>query len=194
MKLNNDYFLLRHGQTIYQKEQRRVNYPAKENFSITLTEEGKEMIKQVAEGLKGKAIDLIFASPFLRTKQSAEIVAGILGIGKIIYDHRLVDINLGEFSGRPQEEHSNFFIDENERFDKRPAGGESWRDVMDRASSFLADVEKGYKGKNILIVSHGDPVWLMAGLLSGLKEEEFLSTRKTEKNNLYPEVGELIKP
>ena len=194
MKLNNDYFLLRHGQTIYQKEQRRVNYPAKENFSITLTEEGKEMIKQVAEGLKGKAIDLIFASPFLRTKQSAEIVDGILGIGKIIYDHRLVDINLGEFSGRPQEEHSNFFIDENERFDKRPAGGESWRDVMDRASSFLADVEKGYKGKNILIVSHGDPVWLMAGLLSGLKEEEFLSTRKTEKNNLYPEVGELIKP
>ncbi|MFH1967994.1 MAG: histidine phosphatase family protein [bacterium] len=193
MTLKNNYFLLRHGQTIYQKENRKINYPADADYSLTITEEGKEMIKKVAEQLKSEKIDLIFASPFLRTKQSAEIVSDILGIENINYDERIIDIKMGEFANRSHEEYANFFANEEERFTKRPRGGENWNDIIARTKTFLNDTEKQHKDKNILIISHGDPIWLMAGILKGFEEpEQFLASKKTE-NNLYPKVGELIK-
>ncbi|MEK7562457.1 MAG: histidine phosphatase family protein, partial [Patescibacteria group bacterium] len=109
MKLNNKYFLLRHGQTIYQKNSVRINYPADADSTLSITEEGKEMIKNAAENLKKEKISIIFASPALRTKQSSEIAAKILGIKKINYDKRLLDIKMGEFVGKTYEEYENFF-------------------------------------------------------------------------------------
>ena len=193
MELNNKYFLLRHGQTIYQKNNTRINYPADADFKLSITEEGEKMIKTAVKSLEKENINVIFSSPFLRTKQSAEIAVKILGIEKINYDDRLTDIKMGEFAGKTYKEYEKFFSDKLERFEKRPTGGENWNDITARLQSFLNDVEKGYKEKNILVISHADPLWLLAGLLRGFdKDEQFLATRKTE-NNLYPKVGELIK-
>lgn len=194
MELENKYFLLRHGQTIYQKNGLRVNYPEGSDYSLEITDEGKEMMKKSSEELKSKDIDLIFASPFLRTKQSAEIASKILGVGEINYDKRLVDIPMGVFAGKTYIEYENFFSEKKERFTKKPEGSETWNEIIIRLKSFLTEVEAKYIGKNILIISHGDPVWLLAGIIKGFtKEEEFLETRKT-KNNLYPNIGELIIP
>lgn len=195
MKLNNKYFLLRHGQTIYQKENRKVNYEADSPQKLSITEEGKEMIKNSAEKLKNEKIDLIFTSPFLRARQSAEIASKILGVEGINYDERLVDINLGEFAGQPKDKYVKFYTGKDKSLEKRVKGGESWGDVLVRVKSFLHDVEKKYKNKNILVVSHADPIWLMAGVLKGFeKDKQFLNSRRSEdKKDLYPKVGELIK-
>ncbi len=199
MQFKNKYFLLRHGQTIYQKNGVRVNYQTDADSVLSITEDGKEMIKASAEKLKkdlaerAENIDIIFSSPALRTKQSTEIAAKILNVKKIIYDGRLVDIRMGEFMGKTYKEYEDFFSEKSERFTKRPAGGEDWNDIILRLKSFLNDVEKEYYGKNILIVSHADPLWLLAGLLKGFtKDEQFMATRKSG-DNLYPDVGELIK-
>ena len=192
MKMNNKYFLLRHGQTIYQRDGKRINYPEGSEYSLEITEEGREMIKKAADELKDKNIDLIFSSPFLRTKQSAEIAASILGIKEINYDERLVDIDMGILAGKTYEEYEKFFTKKKDRFVEKPEGAESWNEILKRLRSFLNDVEVEQKNKNILIISHADPIWLFAGLLLGFrKEEEFLATRKT-KNNLYPNVGQII--
>jgi len=132
MKLNNKYFLLRHGQTIYQKNSTRVNYPADADFTLSITEEGREMIKTAAESLKKENINMIFASPALRTKQSAEIAGKILSIEKISYDDRLLDIKIGEFASKTYEEYENFFSNKMERFVKRPKDGENWNDIIAR--------------------------------------------------------------
>lgn len=195
MKLNNKYFLLRHGQTIYQKEGRKLNYEADSPQKLSITEEGKEMIKNSAEKLKKEKIDLIFASPYLRAKQSAKIAADILGIEQINYDERLVDINLGEFAGQSKDKYTKFYTGKDKSLEKKAKGGESWGDVLERVKTFLDDVEKKYRDKNILIISHADPIWLMAGVLKGfVKDEQFLNSRRSEdKKDLYPKTGELIK-
>lgn len=193
MKLNNKYFLLRHGQTIYQKEGKEMNYPPDSGGWLTITDEGKEMIKNSAEKLKTKSIDLIFASPYLRTKQSAEIVADILGVKEINYDNRLVDIDLGEFMGKSMQKSHDFYLGDKITFDNRPKGGESWDDILARVKSFLDEINQKYSGKNILIISHADPIWLMLGYLRGYEDEgQFLQARK-DRENSYPAVGQLIK-
>lgn len=191
--MNNKYFLLRHGQTIYQKEKRNTNYIAEENPFITLTEEGKEMIEKIAETLKSCKIDLIFASPYERTKQTAEITANITGNKEINYDERLIDINLGVFMGKPMKESHQFYLGKSKAFENKPKGGESWGDILKRLKSFLDDIEKQYRDKNILIISHADPIWLMAGYLRGFEtEEQFLEARQ-DRENSYPKLGQLIK-
>jgi broad specificity phosphatase PhoE len=61
-------------------------------------------------------------------------------------------------------------------------------------NSFLNDVEQKYKNKNILIVSHGEPLWLLAAYLKASRTaDEFLATRKVKENNLYPDTGDLIE-
>jgi len=192
IKIKNKYFLLRHGQTIYQKEKIKLLYLESDNDKLTITEEGKEKIKQQAEILKDKNIDLIFCSPYLRTRDTAEIVNEVLQ-KKIIFDERLIDVKMGEFAGKSTDNYEIFFIRDRLGFSERPAGRENWKDILQRIESFITDVEKKYQGKNILVVSHGDTLWLMAGFLKGLKTlDEFFATRKTEKNNLYPHAGDLI--
>lgn len=187
----NNYFLLRHGQTIYQTEKTDILYPSPENPPISLTEEGKKQIEKVAEVLKDKKIDLIFASTFFRTKQTAEIVSKELGI-EVIFDKRLIDLNLGKFHGGPEKDYQDFFLNRSEKFTKRPPGGENWNDVKERLIDFLEDIEGKYENKNILIVGHGDPLWLLAGLIKGLeKNEDFLEEKY---KGIYPDVGELIIP
>ncbi|MCX6719499.1 MAG: histidine phosphatase family protein [Candidatus Staskawiczbacteria bacterium] len=198
MKLNNKYFLLRHGQTIYQKEDRRMNYDAKENPYLTLTNEGKEMVKTTAEQLKkicdehGQSIDLIFSSPYERTKETSEIVSEVLGVKDINYDERLVDINLGIFMGKAMEESWKFYLEGEVKFKNKPEGAESWEDILNRVKNFLNNIEKKYKDRNILIVSHADPIWLMAGYLRGFKTEEQFSKARDDRENSYPKLAQLI--
>jgi len=83
-------------------------------------------------------------------------------------------------------------LGEKPSFDNRPENGESWNDILSRVKSFLDEVEKKYKDKNILIVSHADPIWLMAGYLRGYKNESvFLEARKDRKNS-YPKLAQII--
>jgi broad specificity phosphatase PhoE len=195
MKLNNKYFLLRHGQTIYQKEDRKMNYDPDSPYKLELTDEGKQMVRDSAEKLKKENIGIIFASPYLRTKQSAEAVAEVIefDVSKINYDERIVDINLGKFMGHPMDESREFYFIGNEKFKNRPEGGESWNGILKRVESFLDEVEKKYENEIILVVSHADPIWLMAGYLRGLKtEEQFLEARK-DRENSYPKLAQIIK-
>jgi isoleucyl-tRNA synthetase len=195
MKLNNKYFLLRHGQTIYQKQGLKMNYGADENPVLSLTDEGIKMVKEAAEKLKKENISLIFSSPYERTMQTAETVAEVLGISKeeIKYDDRIVDINLGKFMGRPMEESFSFYFFGDKKFDNRPEGGESWDDILARVKSFLEDLEKRYTGKNILIVSHADPIWIMAGYLREYKNEEEFMEARADRENSYPKLAQIIK-
>jgi len=53
-------------------------------------------------------------------------------------------------------------------------GGESYRDVVVRVSSFLDDVRRGWDGKRIVVVSHAAPRWALQHLLEGVPLEELV--------------------
>lgn len=186
MRLKNHYFLLRHGEPTWRYLE--IIYPPGNATSIGLSRRGKVQIKTVVQELK-KKIDFIISSPYRRTKETALIAAKNLGL-KIIFDKRLGDQRLGVYSGRPKEEYfRDFSKDPRKRFNKRPLGGESWQDVQKRSQEFLADVEKKYKDKNVLIVGHGDPLWLLEGKIRGWDKRKILTIPFIKKR--YIKVGEL---
>jgi len=187
--MNNQYYLLRHGETIYQTKKKDFIYPWPEKPAVKLTKRGENQIKSVAKEIKKEKIDLIFASDFFRTRQTAKIVEKELGL-KIIFDKRLRDINIGIYRGGLKEEFIRDFPRSFPyRFIKRPPGGENWQDCQKRVVGFLKEIDKKYKNKKILIISHGDPLWLLEGTLRGWEIGDFVKTQGAN----YIKTGELRK-
>jgi len=188
----NNYFILRHGDTTHHLKNKGMTYFKwlDTNPPVKLTKKGVNRIKIVANKLKKEKINLIYSSDIFRACQTAKIVSKILGI-KVIFDKRLREINLGVYHGRPKKELYNDFPRIIERFKKRPLKGESWNDVRKRLKSFLKDIEKKHKNKKILIVSHGDPLWLFEGIIKKMTNKELLDEIFQDKK--YIKMGELRK-
>jgi isoleucyl-tRNA synthetase len=131
--------------------------------TVKLTERGIEQVKATAALLKEKGVTKIYSSTFLRTKDTAKIIAAELGLPEdsIIYDERLVDINTGEFEGKTWNEYFSFFTDQVERFEKKPNGAESLLDVKRRVGEVLYDIEEKNKNENVLIIAHGITLWML---------------------------------
>ncbi|HEY6019921.1 MAG TPA: class I tRNA ligase family protein, partial [Candidatus Paceibacterota bacterium] len=98
------------------------------------TDDGKRMVAHAAEDLKKANIDLIIVSPIIRTQETAAILARELAVPDtaVMVDERLREGG----SGQPQE-------------------------VRQRIGEFIFEVERRYTGKNILIISHGYPLWML---------------------------------
>lgn len=169
MKLNNKYYILRHGQAESNVKNIVSCWP--EKFKNPLTKKGVLQIKNAAEELKNKNIDLIFTSPLLRAKQTAEIIGKEIKV-KPKFDRDLREYNVGEFNGKPILELVSKYPDFKIRFSKAPKGGESYKEITKRMSEFLKKIDKKYINKNILIISHQVPLVLLLSKLGGLSKTE----------------------
>ena len=161
-----------------------------EEFNNPLTTVGKKAVKASAENLKGKNINLIFNSPIKRTKMTAEIVGKILTITSKP-DKRLREIGFGIFNNKKVELMWKHFKTEEERINKKPDGGETYAEILSRMMDFLRETDEKYAGKNILIVSHECPLFLLQGKVMGLSVEETIKQFPTEKRIHKAEVREL---
>lgn len=161
IKSGNKYFVMRHGGTEGNRNE-VVSY--KNQAEDNLTEEGRAQVLASAQDLKSKSIDLIVTSHFTRTKESAEIVRQELGLGvdSVVEDPGLCEINPGDFDGGSWNDYHNHVKATGPNwFDRRIANGETLAEVKKRTAEVLYGLEEKHKGKNILIVTHGAPAWLL---------------------------------
>ncbi|RJQ29459.1 isoleucine--tRNA ligase [Candidatus Parcubacteria bacterium] len=150
-----------------------------------LTERGQEQVRRTGQLLAKKEIDLIVSSPLVRTRETAAIVAKATK-AKVKYAKELIDIHPGIFEGKKVEAWDAYFQDELQTFDTPPPKGESRNQAKTRMLKFFRKLDKAFRGKMILIVGHGDPLWLLSGALNGLSDEAILKQP-------YPKVGELYE-
>jgi isoleucyl-tRNA synthetase len=171
---NNNYWGIRHGEA--ENVIRQIIDSGDQNCH--LTPKGREQVASAAKKLKAEKIDLIFASDLMRTKESAEIIAEELG-AKIHFDERLREIDLSGLSGHPIEEYWGLFPTIEERFTAHvDEKSESYGDVRKRGWEFLKEIEEKHHGKNILIVSHEDTIWMLAQAGLGWSERQAVEKKK----------------
>ncbi len=178
IKSGNKYFVMRHGQSESNVKDNLHGVVCSRVEDIDhLTEQGKAQALQAVESLKDEKIDLVFVSPFMRTRETIEILKDKLGYKdeQIIFDKRLSEIDAGDFEGKNWNEYKNIFKDANERFFSAKHKGESLLDVKNRMMSFVYELEEKYKNKNILILSHGSPLWMLFAGACGYSGDESIS-------------------
>jgi isoleucyl-tRNA synthetase len=188
----NNFFLMRHGHSENNQKKIVSCYPEAQNYGLTPDGEKKtrasaEKLKKYLVQKKLGPIDVIFSSDLERTRHTAKIVKEVTGFaGEIIFDERLREVHLGAFNNKPHKEFQAQFANIYERFENKVDGAENWQDVKKRMMEFLREINGKYSGKNILIVSHGDPVWILSGALEHLG-------RKEQLEHLYPQNADWRK-
>ena len=165
----NTYLALRHGEGEHNVKDILISSVDAE---CHLTKKGIQQVEESARKLKD--IDVIYVSPLLRTRETAEIAKQISEFtGEVIIDDRLREFDMGDFEGRPRSEYIEY---ENKiggnTLDFVIPNGESYRQINSRVSDFIYDIDKKYEGKNILIVTHAGIIKALEAIVLGGREED----------------------
>lgn len=141
-----------------------------------LTEYGKQQVADTSKYLKNVPIEKVYVSPVTRTVETAEIVCKLLGMNYEI-DERLYEIELGKLVGMHFEEiihkHGNLFLKFYNEDDAMLAryGVESFASVKSRVKHLLDEIIKIQQDKNVLLITHLDPIKAAISILLDLKAE-----------------------
>src|SRR5688572_10456807 len=94
-----------------------------------LAEEGLEQARKTGRELKDQHVTTIVCSPFIRAQQTAEIIAGELGIPihDIVVLDELGERRMGELEGKPKQHETKFFYENDTEL-----GFESHQDLIAR--------------------------------------------------------------
>lgn len=146
-------YLLRHGETAWNADGNR--YCGRTD--LPLTKKGIQQAELVYEQLKDYTFEAVYSSPLQRAYTTAKIACGEKDV---IKDDRLIEVDFGEWEGKPKEQ----FIPENEESwnkwkqdpSKTKAGGigETAIEVIERVDDFFQSLLQKFSSGNILVVAH----------------------------------------
>ena len=149
--------LVRHGQSEWNAQGRWQGLG-----DPHLSDHGREEAKLAASALDGFA-GLIFSSPLIRARETAEIIATALGHdGALLIEPDLREIDVGEFSGLTNDEieaklpeaWAELRAGNLQRF----PGGEARADFLDRVIGALARIAARHPDDTVLAVTHGGAI------------------------------------
>jgi uncharacterized phosphatase len=160
--------IIRHGETDWNslgKLQGRED--------IELNNIGREQAIQTARYFETEPWDVIVSSPLKRAYETAQIIASRLSINKIHIIDEITERCYGSASGLLPEERKMRFPN------GVIPGQEEFEDLRQRAMIGMTKIVKKFKGKKIIVVSHGG---LTNSILYTLSAGEFGSFKTRLKN------------
>lgn len=138
-----DLVLVRHGETEWNRLGR-----VQGRTDIPLNETGREQARATARRLTGAHFDAVVASPLSRAAETAELVAGGLGLGPVELVADLVERNYGDAEGMTG-------ADIDARFGGVLEARESRDATVARVKPALLAIAERHPGQRVLVVSHG---------------------------------------
>ena len=151
--------LLRHGETIWNKEGRLQGCQ-----DTPLSDTGAEQIRTTGAHLasSGIHVDRILSSPLQRARKSAEIIADAINYPaeRISTSPLFLERGFGECEGFTYEEAMAKYPDGNY------PGMETLEELYVRAQAAIDYLEENYRGQTILVASHGAFIKSVLGVVT----------------------------
>jgi broad specificity phosphatase PhoE len=143
--------LIRHGESEGNRDRVFTLTP-----SVPLTDRGREQVRAAAAWIADRyAPQRIVASPFVRARQTAEELAGILAV-PVEIEHDLRERSYGDLAGQPYSVlQTRTDFDPSAYWLWRPPGGETLVEVAERAGAVLDRLAAKAPEADIVVVSHG---------------------------------------
>lgn len=164
--------LIRHGQNDWVDKRRLAGWTP----GVHLNEEGRSQAEQLAERLHALPIKAIYSSPLERCLETASFLANSHGLDIVKLD-AIGEVHYGEWQGRKiksltKKKRKWYAI---QHFPSRFQfpGGESLREVQQRAVSMIEQLGHQYEKEIIAIVSHADVIKLVLSHYLGMHLDLF---------------------
>ena len=141
-----------------------------------LTDYGRQQVEDTTRYLQNVPIEKVYVSPVTGTVETAKIVSKILGISYEI-DERLYEIDLGKLVGMNYEDiidkYGNLFLKFYAGSDNALSnyGVESFTAVKRRIKDLMDEITQKEHDKNVLMITHLDPIKAAISVLLDLKPE-----------------------
>ncbi|WIB77200.1 histidine phosphatase family protein [Curtobacterium sp. MCPF17_002] len=193
-----EIWLVRHGEStanVAAEHAERVGADVIEvdhrDADVPLSPLGEEQSAALGPELADRGVDdvavALWVSPYRRAQQTIEIAlaAGGLTDPPRRVDERLRDRELGVLDLLTRTGVQHRYPDEERRrqwlgkYYHRPAGGESWADVMLRLRSVLADVDRLEGVDRLVVAAHDAVVMLTVGVCLDLDEPALMDFAAT---------------
>lgn len=169
--LKNRYFAFRHGESRANVEGIIVSDPAVGTVEYGLSEVGKQQVESSTRELPPLNEATIVASDFLRTVETAEIIRNTLGVESVRLDPRLRERYFGEWDGACYLHYADTWKKDEIDPDQGVGGAESANSVRRRMEEAVMDLDAEFAGRDIILVSHGDPLRMLQTAFAGLDTE-----------------------
>lgn len=156
-----DVFLLRHGETHFNREHRCQGIS-----DLELTDLGREQAREVALHLSDKRLHAIYSSHLQRATHTARIVSRCHS-SPVVIEPGLRELDHGELEGLTFMEIRSRYTDFIERWRTEPAnlllpGGERLADVHERVWQTMNRIVARHEAHHtILVVTHNFPILSM---------------------------------
>lgn len=156
LPLQNSYFLMRHGESLANQADLIVSDPETGCRAYGLSSLGRQQAEESARSSGLEADIEVICSDFLRTVETAEIAARVLGCKGVVKETLLRERHFGELNGSSGERYREVW-QQDSLFDSHTTyGAESPRALAVRLRRALETLESRHSGRRILLVSHGD--------------------------------------
>jgi broad specificity phosphatase PhoE len=176
--------LVRHGETDWNVQGRWQG-----QADVALNEHGRAQARQSAEKLAGLPLAAIYSSDLVRAAETARTIAQV-NPAPLILEPRLREIHQGEWQGQLVQEIKAHHLDAYRQDSQDPLqmaapGGETTRQVRERAVAAVRDLVDRYPSGNVVVVSHG---FTLAVLITHFNQVPFEKVWEQ-----IPQNGEIIR-
>lgn len=170
--------LLRHGQSVWNKENRFTGFT-----DVDLSEVGEAEAKAAGEKLASLPLDHVFTSTLKRAYRTAELALATAGQSNAPQTRHddLRERDYGDLTGLNKDDMRQKYGEEQvhiwrRSYDVQPPKGESLKDVVTRVEPYYrSQIEPLLQdGKNVLVAAHGNTLRAMLIIL-GLHTPETIN-------------------
>jgi len=188
--VHNRYYALRHGISIANEAGIVVSHPENGVAGWGLSDRGAAECRRrlaparlSAHGFN-KSDTIVYTSDFLRATQTARIFCESIGLDDPISDTRLRERNFGRFENTSIAAYDRVWERDVDDDTHSFEGCESTAALAERLTQLLDDLERRWRDKKIVLVSHGDPLQVLQTILLGLKCNQHRSLPHLENAEL----------
>lgn len=168
--------LVRHGESEYNAKDLWTGW-----LDMPLTEKGRLEARRAGEEIKDIKIDAVFVSDLIRSKQTWEEMAKVLGLENLVVMEapEIKERDYGDFSGQNKFEIKKKYGDDQwlkwrRGWDEPIPNGETLKDVYNRCVPFFQNkiLPLLKSGKNVLLSAHGNSLRALAKYLDNIEDSE----------------------
>lgn len=165
----NRFFIMRHGESVANKNGIITSHEDNALNDFGLTNHGAEQVMHTALQTRLNQDALIVSSDYLRAKESAETMQDIICASlEIRYDKRLRERNFGNLELQNSALYENVWQQDEVSSNVQLNKVETVNNILSRVLPLVDELNQTVSNQDILLVGHGDVLQILLAFHQGL--------------------------
>jgi probable phosphoglycerate mutase len=176
-KLNNRFYLMRHGQSLANEIGLIVCRPENAISQYGLTPTGRLQVCDAITASTLSSAALIVSSDYARARETAEIAYRILKTGDIESDTRLRERSFGDWELKDHSAYTHIWELDLLQTDEPQNNVEPVASVLKRTLDCIMDLDARFDSRQIVLVGHGDVLQIALAHFAGIQAHRHRSLK-----------------